>query len=810
MADRSGAVLDVRGLGVRTGNRMLTEGVSFTLYPGRTLALVGESGSGKSITASAVLGLLPPGTEVAAGSVVHVPTGSDWVTPEHPNGSPRGRGISTVFQDPMSSLNPSMRVGDQVAEPLRVHAGWTRTAARAEVERLFAEVELPEPARTADKYPHELSGGQKQRVMIALALASSPEVLIADEPTTALDVTVQRAVLDLLDRLRRARGLAVLFITHDLDVVRDIADDVAVMHRGRVVESGPVAEVLLRPQDAYTRELVHAHTAADMRSAGAASGSDRPLVAASGVAVDYVRSRDLFGRPRDVFTVLDGVDLCIQPGERVGLVGESGSGKSTLGRALLGLVPLARGRVEVDGVVVEGHGSMDESYLTGEPYRVSKAPGATVLSGAINGEVVLTIRAEKLAHDSRYAQIMEVMQEAEQKRPQLRRLGDQLGGAFAIFALIISGVVWLITGDALRFLSVLVIATPCPLIIAIPVTIIGAISMAARLGIIIKDPTVLERLPTCRTAIFDKTGTLTYGRPELTDILPAAGLSADTVLQYAASLECYSKHPLASAIIQAAEKAKLVPIEAASVSERPGQGLTGIVAGREIRVTHRKKLLHASPQMAATLPPTAAGLECIILMDGQYAATFRFRDAPRSDGKSFISHLAPSHQFNKIMLVSGDRESEVVYLAQLLGIKETLASQSPEQKVAIVREETAKAPTLFMGDGINDAPALTSATVGIAFGQHSSVTAEAAGVVIMENSLAKVDELLHISTRLRLIALQSAIGGIALSLIGMGFAAAGYISPVQAALFQEIIDVLAITNALRLSLGKRIETDMNR
>ena len=464
----------------------------------------------------------------------------------------------------------------------------------------------------------------------------------------------------------------------------------------------------------------------------------------------------------------------------------------------------------VDGVVVEGHGSMDESYLTGEPYRVSKAPGAAVLSGAINGEVVLTIRAEKLAHDSRYAQIMEVMQEAEQKRPQLRRLGDQLGGAFAVFALIVSGIVWLVTGDALRFLSVLVVATPCPLIIAIPVTIIGAISMAARLGIIIKDPTVLERLPTCRTAIFDKTGTLTYGKPELTEILPAEGFTQDDILQRAASLECYSKHPLASAILQAAEKAKLVLIEAESVSEKPGQGLTGMVAAREIRVTHRKKLLQTSPDIAATLPPTAAGLECIIMMDGKYAATFRFRDAPRSDGKSFIGHLAPSHQFNKIMLVSGDRESEVTYLAELLGIKETLASQSPEQKVTIVREETAKAPTLFMGDGINDAPALASATVGIAFGQHSSVTAEAAGVVIMENSLAKVDELLHISTRLRLIALQSAIGGIALSLIGMGFAAAGHITPVQAALLQEFIDVFAIANALRLSLGKSIETDMNR
>ena len=263
---------------------------------------------------------------------------------------------------------------------------------------------------------------------------------------------------------------------------------------------------------------------------------------------------------------------------------------------------------------------------------------------------MLTIRAEKLAHDSRYAQIMEVMQEAEQKRPQLRRLGDQLGGAFAIFALIVSGIVWMVTGDALRFLSVLVIATPCPLIIAIPITIIGAISMAARLGIIIKDPTVLERLPTCRTAIFDKTGTLTYGKPELTEILPAAGLSADDILGRAASLERYSKHPLASAIIQAAEKAKLVLIEAASVSEKPGQGLTGMVAGHEIAVTSRKKLLQLQPELK--LPPTAAGLESIIVMDGNYAATLRFRDAPRSDGKSFIGHLAPSHQFNKIMLVT--------------------------------------------------------------------------------------------------------------------------------------------------------------
>ncbi len=462
----------------------------------------------------------------------------------------------------------------------------------------------------------------------------------------------------------------------------------------------------------------------------------------------------------------------------------------------------------VDGVVIEGNGTMDESYLTGEPYHVSKAPGAAVLSGAINGEAVLVIRAEKIPADSRYAQIMEVMQEAEQKRPSMRRLGDQIGAFFAPLALVVAVAAWYLTGDATRFLAVLVVATPCPLLIAIPITLISAISMAARRGIIIKDPTVLERLPTCRTAIFDKTGTLTYGKPELTEILSAKGVEKNTVLQYAASLERYSKHPLASAILQAAAKENLTLIDALSVSEKPGQGLVGTVAAHEIRVTHRKKLLQTAPDIAALLPPTSAGLECVILMDGHYAATFRFRDAPRVEGKSFIRHLSPSHQFNKVMLVSGDRESEVSYLAGLLGITETLASQSPEQKVAIVRAEAALAPTLFMGDGINDAPALASATVGIAFGQHSSVTAEAGGAVIMESSLVKVDELIHISAAMRRIVLQSAIGGMVLSVIAMGFAAGGVITPVMGALLQEGIDILAITNALRLAWGGKIKTDL--
>ena len=462
----------------------------------------------------------------------------------------------------------------------------------------------------------------------------------------------------------------------------------------------------------------------------------------------------------------------------------------------------------VDGEVVEGHGLMDESYLTGEPYQVSKTIGADVLSGAINGEAVLVIRAGKIARDSRYAQIMGVMQEAEQKRPSIRRIADVLGGWFSALALVVSGAVWYATANALTALAVIVVATPCPLIIAIPITIISAISMAARRGIIIKDPTVLERLPTCRTAIFDKTGTLTYGKPKLTEIIPAEGLVANDILQSAASLERYSKHPLANAILQAAVKNKLSMLEADSVSEKPGQGLTGIVKGQDIFVTSRKKLLQSQPDIK--LPLTTAGLECIIMQGGNYAATFRFRDAPRAEGKPFISHLGPMHQFDKVMLVSGDRDSEVTYLADLLGIKDMLASQSPEQKVAVVRAETLKAPTLFMGDGINDAPALASATVGVAFGQHSSITAEAAGAVIMDNSLEKVDELIHISTKLRRIALQSAVGGIVVSIIGMGFAALGYLSPVQAALMQELIDVIAISNALRMTWGNKVEIDLNK
>lgn len=454
----------------------------------------------------------------------------------------------------------------------------------------------------------------------------------------------------------------------------------------------------------------------------------------------------------------------------------------------------------VDGIVIEGHGTMDESYLTGEPYLILKTRGAPVLSGAVNGDAALAIAATKLPKDSRYMRIMQVMQEAETNRPRFRRIADRLGAWYTLVAVAVAITGWIAGRDATRFLAVLVIATPCPLLLAIPVAIIGAISIAAARGIIIKNPAMLERVSRCRTMIFDKTGTLTYGKSALTDIVCAPGLAVSEAIRMAASVEQYSRHPLAQPILGRAQEEKIGLAPAIDVSEKPGQGLTASVEGRLVHITGREQLQQTSPVLASELPPPASGMECVLLIDGRYGATFRFRDAPRAESGSFVRHLAPKHQVNRVMLLSGDREAEVRYLAREVGICEALFGKSPEEKVAIVKEEAKRAPTLFVGDGINDAPAMQAATVGIAFGQNSDITAEAADAVVMESSLRKVDELIHIGRRMRRIALQSAVGGMALSMIGMLFAAAGYLPPVAGAVAQEVIDIAAVLNALRVAL----------
>jgi heavy metal translocating P-type ATPase len=459
----------------------------------------------------------------------------------------------------------------------------------------------------------------------------------------------------------------------------------------------------------------------------------------------------------------------------------------------------------VDGEVVQGHGTMDESYLTGEPFTISKGPGAMVLSGAINGDASLAIRATRIAADSRYAQIMRVMRDAEQRRPTLRRIGDQLGAWYTPVAVAFAAVSWYWTGDPIRFLSVVVIATPCPLLIAIPVAIIGAISTAARRGVIVKDPAALEQLTLCRTMILDKTGTLTYGRPTLSEELYAPPFTRDAVLPMVAAMEQYSRHPLAAAIVRAAAEARYPLPDVESIREEPGVGLHAHIGPATVLITNRA---HAEGRFGVP-PAQPTGLECVILIGDQYAATFRFHDVPRADSRGFVTHLGPKHGFTRVLLVSGDRETEVKRLAEAVAISRVYAETSPERKVRIVRDETARAKTVFIGDGINDAPALMAATVGIAFGQHSDVTSEAARVVIVDTSLSKVDELLHVSYRLRRVALESAVGGMLLSALGMVFAAAGVLSPVAGAVAQEAIDLVAVLNALRTARSPSALTDFN-
>ncbi len=458
----------------------------------------------------------------------------------------------------------------------------------------------------------------------------------------------------------------------------------------------------------------------------------------------------------------------------------------------------------VDGTVVSGTGTMDESFLTGEPFRIRKTAGSQVISGALNEDAALTIIADKLAIDSRYARIMKVMRDAEASPPAIRRLADRLGAWYTPLAVAIALAAWLVSRQPDRFLAVLVIATPCPLLLAIPISVIGAISLAAKRGIVIKKPVVLEQVGQVRSMFFDKTGTLTHGEPNVTDVVAFESFSREEILRFSAALELYSKHPLASAILRAAEEEHLELPPVDSISEKPGQGLRGVIQGRAVLVTGRRKL---TPEMQANLPADTLGMECIILVDERLAGLIRFRDRPRVESKPFISHLLPRHQIHNLTILSGDRDTEVRYLAEIVGIQDVYAGLEPEDKLRMVREETEKMPTLFLGDGVNDAPAMLAATVGVAFGQSSDILAEAAGAVILEPSLARVDELLHIGNRMRRVALESAVGGMVLSLAGMIAASFGLLPPISGAIGQEFIDLLAVLNALRASVPGKVLRD---
>ena len=347
-------LIAVRDLSVqfRQGDRTFTavDRVSFSLDRGRTLAVVGESGSGKSVTALSIVRLLPyPAASHPSGEILF--KGADLLQLDEAGmRAVRGQAITMVFQEPMTSLNPLHTIERQVGEILRLHGAPGGEALRAKVIELLTEVGIPDPAGRLSAYPHQLSGGQRQRVMIAMALANAPDLLIADEPTTALDVTVQAQILELLKKLQQKHGMAILFITHDLGIVERFADDVVVMTEGRIVEAGATAEVFANPRHAYTRHLIAAAPKGEPPTvvAGAAT-----VMEASDLKVWFPIKAGFFRRTIGHVKAVDGISVRLNAGETLGIVGESGSGKTTLGLALLRLIA-SQGRIVFNGRAIDG------------------------------------------------------------------------------------------------------------------------------------------------------------------------------------------------------------------------------------------------------------------------------------------------------------------------------------------------------------------------------------------------------------------------------------------------------------------------
>ena len=382
-------ILEVKNLTVefKTDNGLYkaVDNVSFTLEKGKTLGIVGESGSGKSVTSLSIMRLIqsPPG-RISGGDIVFSPEPNEQTVLTKLSSramcSFRGNRIAMIFQEPMTSLNPVYKCGKQVAESLILHKKLSKKQAYTKTVDLFKEVLLPDPEKAFNSYPHQLSGGQKQRVMIAMAICCNPDILIADEPTTALDVTVQKIILELMKSIQQKHGMSIIFITHDLGVVAEIADEVIVMNKGKIVEKGKVKDIFINPQDPYTKGLLacrplltkrlkvlptvadfteekfttvlndqNIFTSEERKESQTGIYSKEPLLKVSGLKTYYPIKRSVFGKVTAFYKAVDDVSFDVFPGETLGLVGESGCGKTTLGRSLLKLIEPTAGKIEFNG-----------------------------------------------------------------------------------------------------------------------------------------------------------------------------------------------------------------------------------------------------------------------------------------------------------------------------------------------------------------------------------------------------------------------------------------------------------------------------
>ena len=459
--------------------------------------------------------------------------------------------------------------------------------------------------------------------------------------------------------------------------------------------------------------------------------------------------------------------------------------------------------VPCDSVVIDGTAHVDASMLTGEPLPISARHDTPLMSGSANLDGALTVRATAIARESQYARIVALVRSAQTSKAPLQRVADRYAVWFTPATLVVSAVAYAASGDWLRVLAVLAVATPCPLILATPVAVIGGINRAARRHIIMRHGTALERLGTATVALFDKTGTITIGQPRVSRVIPAAGYATKDILRLAGAIERTSGHLLARTLVEAAEAAEPVLPSARGVVEVPGRGVAGIVEGHRVVVGARAFVLDQIPPSngkLAAIEPRDAGLRAYVAVDDSVAAIVEYADALRPGLSDVFRDLA-ALGVRRIMLLSGDHGENARTVAAAAGIVEVQGDLLPEGKVAVVRDFVARGESVMMvGDGTNDAPALSAATVGVALAGHGGgITAEAADVVILFDDLSRVVEAMHISRRTMHIARQCIAVGLGLSVIGMIAAAFGTLAPTAGALVQEGIDLAVILNALRAS-----------
>jgi microcin C transport system ATP-binding protein len=384
--------------------------ISFTVGRGETVALVGESGSGKSVTALSVLKLLPyPSAEHPTGKILF--EGKDLLTvSDRELRKVRGNDVTMIFQEPMSSLNPLHTISQQIGEILKIHRGLSGKAAEKRILELLAEVGIRDAEKRLNAYPHQLSGGQRQRVMIAMALANEPDLLIADEPTTALDVTVQAQILKLLKEIQTRTGMALLFITHDLGIVRKIADRVCVMTKGKIVEQGPTKELFAHPQHNYTKHLL----AAEPKGAPPPADETAPVVIeAHDLKVWFPIKRGIFRRTVDNIKAVDGIDVAVRRGQTLGVVGESGSGKTTLGLAMMRLIS-SKGAIDFKGERIDGRGFQAMRPLRRHMQIVFQDPFGSLSPRMSVGEIVaegLRVHEPQLSFRERERKVAQGLEE---------------------------------------------------------------------------------------------------------------------------------------------------------------------------------------------------------------------------------------------------------------------------------------------------------------------------------------------------------------------------------------------------------------